>query len=53
MFKILDPPFLLAFSIIFEKLMKNRFPAFITKKITVLQKYRMVSKGEINCKNNT
>jgi len=32
MFKILDPPLLLAFSIIFEKLMKNRFPAFITKK---------------------
>jgi len=31
MFKILDPSFLSAFSIIFEELMKNRFPAFITK----------------------
>jgi len=28
---MLDPPFLSAFSIIFERLMKNRFPAFITK----------------------
>jgi len=31
MLKMLDPPFLSAFSIIFEKLMQNRFPAFITK----------------------
>lgn len=31
MFNILDPPFLSAFSIIFEKLMKNTFPAFIKK----------------------
>jgi hypothetical protein len=31
MFKILDPPFLSAFSIIFEKLMKNRSTSFITK----------------------